>query len=113
MATQIERPEERRATERFEQRIPIMLLAQGRRVSAFTRDLSARGVFFYVPASDNQIIGKELEFVVEFPPSITLCTSLRARCTGKVLRKQTTTAQETGVAAQIYRYDFLPRENTF
>jgi hypothetical protein len=107
MAQQCAAIDERRASERFSMRIPVTLLDEERKVSAFTRDISARGIFFYCPLAESALIDQDLEFIIEFPPELTLCTSLRVHCTGKVVRKQNTEEYETGVAVRIYRYAFL------
>jgi hypothetical protein len=110
MAQQFATIDERRTSERFLMRIPVTLLNAERSVSAFTRDLSAKGIFFYLPLAESTLINEDLDFIIDFPPELTLCTSLKVRCTGKVVRKENTAQLETGVAAQIYRYAFLPTE---
>lgn len=108
MAQQSTRIDERRASERFPLRLPVTLLTEGQNVSAFTRDISARGIFFYFPLAESVLIDGDLEFIIEFPPELTQCTSLKVHCTGKVVRKQNTEQDETGMAAQISKYTFLP-----
>ena len=110
MSQQIGTIDERRTSERFSMRLPITLLNEGRDVSAVTRDISARGIFFYFSVAESALVhdGEDLDFIIEFPPELTLRPSLRVRCTGKVVRKQNTTQDETGVAAQIHTYTFLP-----
>jgi hypothetical protein len=58
--------------------------------------------------AESALIKDDLDFIIDFPPELTLCTSLKVHCTGKVVRKENTAQLETGVAAQIYRYAFLP-----
>ena len=99
--------DERRQAQRFSMRIPVTLLSDDRQVPAFTKDVSARGIYFYVSFADSALINQDLDFIIEFPPEITLCASLRVRCKGKVLRKVSTAQYETGVAAEIYRYAFM------
>ena len=110
MTQQIGTIDERRRSERFPIRLPVTLLNEGRDVSAVTSDISARGIFFYFPVAADALIreNEDLDFIIEFPPELTLCSSLRVRCTGTVVRKQNTAQDETGVAAQIHRYTFLP-----
>lgn len=108
MAQQSTIIDERRASERFPMRLPVTLLTEGQNVPAFTRDISARGIFFYFPLAESALVDEELEFIIEFPPELTLCTSVRVHCIGKVVRKQNTSQDETGVAAQISKYTFLP-----
>lgn len=108
MAQQFVAIDERRKSERFSMRIPVTLLNEERTVSAITKDLSAKGIFFYLPMADSALIKEDFDFIIDFPPELTLCTSLKVRCTGKVVRRENTTQLGTGVAAQIYRYAFLP-----
>ena len=52
--------------------------------SAETRDVSARGICFYL---DSAIAtGSPIEFTLTLPPEITLTESIRVRCKGKVVR---------------------------
>lgn len=76
---------------------------------AVTRDVSAGGVYFYL---DFELAsGSTVEFVVTFPPEITLVKSLRVRCTGRVIRIDKPVPQGIGVAAEIQRYEFLSTAN--
>ena len=102
IATRTTAIDERRTSRRTQVCIPVTLLDGERSIPAYTRDLSPQGVFVSVPSGDDTFLDQELHFIIEFPPEITLCTSLKARCTARIVRKL-----ETGVAAQIYRYTFL------
>ena len=108
MAQQLTITEERRASERFPVRLPVIVLDEKRNTYAFTRDISAQGIFFYFPSAESALIGQDLNFIVEFPPELTLCGGLKVRCTGTVVRKQNTAQGEIGLAAQIHKYAFLP-----
>jgi hypothetical protein len=103
----IDTTDERRAAERFQTRIPVTVLAGELSLPAFTKDLSARGVYFYVSSADSHLIEQDLDFIIEFPPAITRCNKLKARCTGKVLRKQITIGRGMGIAAEFCRYTFM------
>ena len=103
---------ERRTSERFTMRLPVTLFNDEQNASAFTRDISDRGIFFYFPLAVSAFVDQELDFIVEFPPEVTLCTSLKVRCIGKVVRKQNTAQYETGVAVRICKYTFLPDETS-
>lgn len=110
MAEQIAALDERRAAERFSMRLPVTLVTQEGNISAFTRDISARGVFFYFAFTESELVNQDVEFTIEFPPELTLCTSLKVHCAGKVLRKQNAAEYETGVAVRICDYTFVPVE---
>ena len=74
-------------------------------IQAFTNDVSARGVLFYTDTEWNG--DSQLEFDITFPPEITLSTSLRVRCRGKVIRVMPPSAMGVGIAAAIHNYEFL------
>jgi len=98
---------DRRKAQRFRVSAPLTVTAGDREIPAFTRDLSDRGVYFYLDSDDGGLIKSEIEFVVEFPPEITLSTCCRIRCRGRVLRKEERLKSLTGVAAQILDYLIL------
>jgi hypothetical protein len=98
---------DRRSRPRFQIRAPLTILAQGHEISAFTRDISNRGVYFYISTTDAPSVGEVLEFVIELPAEVTLSESCRIRCQGKVLRTSETSWDEAGVATELFRYAFL------
>jgi hypothetical protein len=75
-------------------------------MTAQTRDVSSRGIFFYV---DSGIAaGSPIEFTLTLPPEITLTESIRVRCKGKVVRVDEGAADgKVAVAAVIDEYEFL------
>lgn len=96
---------ERRSATRFQLKLPLTLHSGNRAIQAFTSDVSARGVLFY---TDTQYTGDSpLEFDITFPPEITLSTSLRVRCRGKIIRVIPPSALGIGIAAAIHNYEFL------
>jgi hypothetical protein len=98
---------DRRRIPRFRVRAPLTVLAGDREIPAYTRDLSNRGVFFYLAAEDVGLIDQDFEFLVELPPEITLSTFCRIRCHGRALRKEKSRMSLTGVAAEILDYSIL------
>jgi hypothetical protein len=73
---------------------------------AKTKDVSARGVFFYMDSAPAQ--GSPIEFTLTLPPEITLTESIRVKCNGKVVRvDQSANGGQVGIAAAIDQYDFL------
>jgi hypothetical protein len=99
-------PFDRRVRPRFEIRAPLTLIAEGREIAAFTRDISNRGVFFYIDCADAPQVGQILEFVIELPAEVTLSESCRIQCEGKVLRAAETTFKEMGIAMEVLHYEF-------
>jgi PilZ domain-containing protein len=75
---------------------------------AQTKDVSARGIYFYVDSHIQP--GSRIEFVITLPPEITMTEQIRVRCAGRVLRVETPAPGKMGVAAAIEQYEFLPAE---
>jgi hypothetical protein len=75
-----------------------------RKISGFTRDLSNRGVYFYIDLADSAAISGDVDFLVALPPEITLSPCCSIRCQGRVLRTDNTSNQMTGIAAEILHY---------
>ena len=79
----------------------------GGEAAAHTRDVSARGVCFYLDSPQLEK-GSNIEFTLTLPPEITMTESIRVRCRGKVVRVETAGADgKAAIAAQIEKYEFL------
>jgi hypothetical protein len=105
----VEAEREKRSTRRFALRLPVSVTyAQNgeQEKTAQTRDVSARGICFYV---DSAIAaGSSIEFTLVLPPEITMTESIRVRCKGKVVRVENGGPEDkVAVAAVIEEYDFL------
>ena len=99
---------DQRGTRRFSLDLPILVtfLENGTyEVTGRTRDVSSRGVFFYAPSNIHE--GSAIEFVMTLPTEITLSKPIRVRCSGKVIRVEST-GRNQGVAVAIDKYDFVP-----
>jgi hypothetical protein len=100
---------EKRATRRFALRLPVSVNYAGSpdaALPAHTRDVSARGICFYLDAP--MAMGSAIEFTLTLPPEITLTESIRVRCKGKVVRVDQGLADaKVPVAAVIDEYEFL------
>jgi len=100
---------EKRATRRFALRLPVSVnfaTNTGSPLAAQTRDVSARGICFYLEAPLS--VGSEIDFTLTLPPEITLTESIRVRCKGKVVRVDGALADsKVPVAAVIDEYEFL------
>jgi len=99
---------EKRATRRFALRLPVSVRygEAPEEHSAQTRDVSARGICFYV---DSPIqAGSPIDFTLTLPPEITLTESIRVRCKGRVVRVEGgNPPDKLAVAAVIDEYEFL------
>ena len=98
---------ERRTRQRFSINAPLTLFIGDREIPAYTRDLSNRGVYFYLALADLPFVDCDFEFLVELPPEITLSTCCRIRCRGRAVREEKTSNNLTGIAAEILDYSIL------
>lgn len=101
-------PHDQRGTRRFAMRLPLSVhfAETATEAVAHTKDVSARGIFFFVDTPIEE--GSPLEFTLTLPPEITLTDAIRVRCQGRVVRvDQEQAAGKIGVAAIIEHYEFL------
>jgi hypothetical protein len=106
--TQQNQDTNKRATRRFALRLPVSVRygESAEEHSAQTRDVSARGICFYVDSAIQA--GSAIDFTLTLPPEITLTESIRVRCKGHVVRVEGgTSASKMAVAAVIDEYEFL------
>lgn len=99
---------ELRGTRRFSLKLPVTVKFNeaGVEKTAHTRDVSARGICFYMDQTVAE--GSEIDFTLTLPPEITLTESIRVHCKGKVVRVEPQApGGRVGIAAVIERYDFL------
>ena len=105
--TQQDPENDKRATRRFALRLPVSIrCGDDTERPAQTRDVSARGICFYV---DTEIqAGSAIDFTLTLPPEITLTESIRVRCKGRVVRVEGGGSEsKMAVAAVIDEYEFL------
>src|SRR5436190_11906428 len=105
----VEAEREKRSTRRFALRLPVSVTYSddgAQEEAAQTRDVSARGICFYV---DSAIAaGSAIEFTLVLPPEITLTESIKVKCKGKVVRVDDGNPDgRVAVAAVIDEYEFL------
>ena len=105
----MERSTERRAARRFSMTLPVKVRFAAENgvmeQPGETRDVSFRGLYFLIEASVQA--NSPIEFVLTLPQQITLAGDVHIRCYARVLRVEPHNGRR-GVAAQIYRYEFLP-----
>jgi hypothetical protein len=109
MTREITSANEQRGSQRFRISAPLTVIAGDREIPAYTRDLSNRGVYFYLALADSALIDRDFEFLIDMPSEITLSASCRIRCRGRLVRKEVTSKNLTGagVAAEILDYSIL------
>lgn len=110
LQTASDQPNDRRERQRFRITAPVTLFIGDREIPAYTRDLSNRGVYFYLAPADSPQIDLEFEFMVELPPEITLSSFCQIRCKGRTVRAEES-LDLSGVAAEILEYS-IRREAT-
>ena len=101
--------QEKRAARRFALRVPLTIerANPGQMEPAEIRDVSARGICFYLDSAIAQ--GASIGFTLTLPPEITLTESIRVQCKGRVVRVDDATEKgKVSVAAVIEEYEFLP-----
>jgi len=103
-----EAQEEKRSARRFALHVPVTVERSGDDAQlALIRDVSARGICFYVDTKIDQ--GSSIGFTLTLPPEITLTESIRVQCKGRVVRVENGRADgKLAVAAVIEQYEFLP-----
>jgi hypothetical protein len=102
--------QEKRAARRFALHVPVTISrdSNGSSEAAQIRDVSARGICFYL---DSAVVkGSPIGFTLTLPPEITLTESIRVECKGRVVRVEDGTGDgKVSVAAVIEEYEFLPQ----
>ena len=79
--------QDKRSTRRFALHLPVSVTYTEdgeKQKAAETRDVSARGISFYVDAPI--AMDSPIEFTLTLPPEITLTESIKVRCKGRVVR---------------------------
>ena len=104
---------ERRTTQRFTMRLPLTVRwttgAAVGETSTESRDVSSRGVYFYLSKDVKE--GSPVEILLTLPNEITMAGPVRVRCLGRVQRtEQRGEEGAVGVVAAIERYEFLRSE---
>src|SRR5580692_7529957 len=97
---------DKRGTRRFALRLPVTVRYEPdpKEHAAQTRDVSARGICFYVDSSIQA--GSAIDFTLTLPPEITLTEAIRVRCKGRVVRVEGGgPATKMAVAAVIDEYE--------
>jgi PilZ domain-containing protein len=101
--------EERRGAQRFQIKLPMVVRwtsgAAVGEASTESRDVSSRGVYFFLPTQITN--GSPVEILLTLPNEITLAGAVRVRCLGRVQRAESGESGRIGVVAQIERYEFL------
>lgn len=99
---------DQRAMQRFPLQLPVTIKypqAMGE-ANSQTRDVSARGICFYMDSRLDP--GAAIEFTLTLPAEVTLTEAAKVRCKGKVVRVESPAASgKMAIAAKIEQYEFL------
>ena len=99
--------QEKRGARRFPLRVPVTVERENATQPAQLRDVSARGICFYLESAVAQ--GSPIGFTLTLPPEITLTESIRVQCKGRVVRIDGAANNgKLAVAAVIEEYEFIP-----
>ena len=106
---------ERRATRRFQLKLPMTVRwtnqSGSRKAQAESKDITSRGVYFFLPTEIEN--GSSVELVLVVPNEMTLAERVRVRCQGRVRRTEPTEIGRVGVVVEFEHYRFLREdENT-
>ncbi|HLZ12822.1 MAG TPA: PilZ domain-containing protein [Candidatus Acidoferrum sp.] len=99
---------ERREARRFTMTLPLRVFpheSRGLELTAQTRDVSYRGLYFLVDAKFD--VGSSIEFVITLPEQVTQSLDVNIRCQGQVVRVEPADSGRIGIAAKIDRYEFV------
>ena len=100
---------ERREARRYTMSLPMRVLpreSQNAELSARTRDVSYRGLYFLTAAPFK--VGAEIDFVLTLPQQVPQSGEVDIRCRGQVVRVEASSNGTSGIAAKIERYEFMP-----
>jgi hypothetical protein len=97
---------DKRMARRFTLTLPVSVRDQEREEIASTRDISSRGICFYMDRRLEK--GSEIELTLTLPPEITMTEAIRVHCKGRVVRVEDLPTGKLAIAAQINQYQFMP-----
>jgi len=104
---------DRRNVQRFHLKLPLVVRcgpdADEGKVSTASRDVSSRGVYFFLPTDVSE--GSTVEIVMTLPNELTMAGPVQVRCLGHVHRSEKLESGQLGVVATIERYEFLRGED--
>jgi PilZ domain len=98
---------ERRGRRRFTVNAPVTLFIGNREISAYTRDLSNLGAYFYLSISDSMQIESEFDFTIELPPEMTITPYCCIRGRGRAVRTENAESNLAGMGAEILEYSIV------
>lgn len=104
--------DDRRGRPRFSINAPVTITIGAAEIPAYTRDLSSRGLYFYVTSAQDLSVGQDLDLLIKLPPEVTLSTCCLIRCRGRLVRIEDTSTDLTGIGAEIIQFSILGEVDT-
>lgn len=101
--------DERRKHRRYDLSLELHVRPRSKRASpavqTYTRDISARGIYFGL--SEQMTVGSELDLELTLPPELCAGKNVRIRCRGRIVRLEKPDSGTAGIAATIESYEFI------
>ncbi len=99
----------KRAMPRFPLQVPVTVKKDAAVIESKTRDVSASGVFVYLPSAMQE--GDQIEFNITLPQELTMTGAIQVTCKGRIVRVTQADNGQVGVAATIDSYVFGGRSD--
>jgi hypothetical protein len=64
-------------------------------------------VYFYLDISHSDLVDRDFDFMVKFPPEVTISTYCSILGRGRLVRKENISENLTGIGAEILQYAVL------
>jgi hypothetical protein len=107
MAVVESKAKERRNHQRIRYHAPATVTGGQHSIAASTRDITDRGLFFFTDARFE--IGSEIDILITLPDEVGLLVSGMVCCHGRVVRSDSGSGGQYGVAVQIDRLLPVPQ----
>lgn len=101
------RKDDRRNTPRFSVNIPLTIFVGERTIPGFARNVSDRAVYFHLDHGESETISSDFELELKLPPEVTYSTWCSIRCHARLIRKDITSPESIGIAAEILQYSII------
>lgn len=100
---------QQRAAQRFPLKLPVIVRwargAATREARTESKDVSSRGVYFFLPKGVKR--GSPVELVLTLPHEVTGAGPVTVRCRARIQRTEPREAGKVGVVAAIEHFEFL------
>jgi hypothetical protein len=101
------RKDDRRDGLRFSVNIPLTIFTGERAIPGYACHVSDKAVYFYLDPAESERIDRDFEMELRLPPEVTFTIWCSIRCHARLIRKDTTSTDSTGIAAEILSYSIV------